>query len=239
MTLSAPLPVLKSRAKGLARAEGLPLHAALDRIAVQEGYRAWSHLSAAAPSVAEELYPALAPGDLTLIAARPGRGKTLLALELALAGLRAGRPAQVFSLDYTRGEVLDRLEGLGASASEQAAIHINTADEIDADFIAARTAEEAVVVVDYLQILDQRRETPPLAAQVRTLRRCAEAARAIVLCLSQVHRSFDEAASRRVPTLADLRLPNPMDLSQFTKACFLGDGARRFERMGAGGKIAG
>jgi hypothetical protein len=38
MKLSAPIHRLKSEAKQLARVAGIPLHAALDRIAAREGY---------------------------------------------------------------------------------------------------------------------------------------------------------------------------------------------------------
>ena len=48
LTLSAPVHVLKRRARSLSRARSIPLHAALDEIAVQEGYRAWSLLAARA-----------------------------------------------------------------------------------------------------------------------------------------------------------------------------------------------
>jgi hypothetical protein len=41
MKLSAPLYHLKRKAKLLSRAENIPLHEALDRVARQEGFRAW------------------------------------------------------------------------------------------------------------------------------------------------------------------------------------------------------
>jgi len=46
MTLSAPIHQLKRRARLLSRRERIPLHAALDRIATDEGYRSWSLLVA-------------------------------------------------------------------------------------------------------------------------------------------------------------------------------------------------
>jgi hypothetical protein len=42
MKLSAPLYHLKRKAKILSRAENIPLHEALDRIARQEGFGGWS-----------------------------------------------------------------------------------------------------------------------------------------------------------------------------------------------------
>ena len=54
MKLSAPLYHLKRKAKLLSRAENIPLHEALDRVARQEGFSGWSLLAtkmaAAAPA---------------------------------------------------------------------------------------------------------------------------------------------------------------------------------------------
>ena len=46
MKLSAPLYHLKRKAKLLSRAENIPLHEALDRVARQEGFGGWSLLAA-------------------------------------------------------------------------------------------------------------------------------------------------------------------------------------------------
>ena len=88
--LSVPIYRLKRRAKQLARSEDVPLHEALDRVARDEGYAAWSLLSARASEQppGELLLKELSPGDLVLLGARPGHGKTLLGLELVLAALR-------------------------------------------------------------------------------------------------------------------------------------------------------
>jgi hypothetical protein len=54
MSLSAPIPVLKSRAKKLSRDEGMTRYEALDRIARQEGFQGWSHLVAHTSSNTEK-----------------------------------------------------------------------------------------------------------------------------------------------------------------------------------------
>ena len=46
MKLSAPLYHLKRQAKLLSRAEKIPLHEALNRIAEREGFSGWSLLAA-------------------------------------------------------------------------------------------------------------------------------------------------------------------------------------------------
>ena len=99
MNLSAPIFRLKRRARLLARESNIPLHAALDRIARQEGWRSWSHLAAQATRQrpARSLLPQLVPGDLVLLGARPGQGKTLLAGDLAVEAARSGRRSFFFS----------------------------------------------------------------------------------------------------------------------------------------------
>lgn len=230
MEPSQPIYRLKRRARLLSRTEGIPLHAALDRIAREEGFRTWSMLAAArtpvrAPSRA--ILSGLWRGDLLLLAGRPGQGKTLLSLEIALEAMKAGRSAAFFTLECTRAEVLHYLSALGGDPrSYGSQLRIDTSDDIRASHII-RELDSAtpgtVVVVDYLQLLDQKRLNPDLAAQVASLRAFAGERGLVVVCLSQIHRSFDDG-EKRVPSLADVRLPNPVDLNLFTKACFIHEG---------------
>ncbi|TFI56642.1 DNA helicase [Sphingomonas parva] len=240
MRLSAPIFRLKRQARLLARADGVPLHVALDRVARGEGFRAWSHLAASASAAAaaagdggRALLAALAPGDLVLLGGRPGHGKTLMGLELAAAAGRAGRPAFFFTLEDDEALVRARLRALGAEPDGSPVI-VDTSDAISAEHVIARlggagagSGGGAVAVIDYLQLLDQRRSNPPLAEQVRALRAFAGATGAIVVALSQIDRTF-ATSGRRFPELGDVRLPNPVDLGLFTRACFLHDGEARF-----------
>ena len=110
MKLSAPVYQLKRQAKSISREEGIALHKALDRVALAEGFRNWSllaaHLSANSPSKA--LLDRLRPGDLVLLGARPGQGKTMLSLELIVEAMktmnqipspRAGKVVQILVSD--------------------------------------------------------------------------------------------------------------------------------------------
>lgn len=227
MKLSAPIYRLKRRAKALARQRDIPLHAALDDLARAEGFTAWSHLAAQAPRPAPDLNDRLKPGDLLLLAARPGHGKTLLGLELAVAAVNAGQAAHVFSLDYHDGEVLARLRDLGVDPARLGPrFHVDTSDDICADHIL-RALEHApngtLAVIDYLQLLDQKRRHPELNDQLRALHAAAQRQGLTFVILSQIDRSY-ELTSRTLPGLGDIRLPNPVDLSLFTAACFLHDG---------------
>ncbi|MFB2604146.1 DNA helicase, partial [Rhizobium phaseoli] len=80
MKTTQPIYHLKRKAKALSRAEDIPLHQALDRIARDEGYGRWSLLAAKASETtpASELFAHLRPGDLLLVGARPGRQRQVL-----------------------------------------------------------------------------------------------------------------------------------------------------------------
>jgi replicative DNA helicase len=238
MRLSAPVYHLKRKAKLLSRKENIPLHAALDRIAAQEGFAGWSLLAARASAAAPaaKLFPRLLPGDLVLLGARPGHGKTLMGLKLAVEAIKAGHRAKFFTLEYTEREVLERFRAIGAEpATFDGRFEFDTSDAISAGYIIDQLSTApggTLVVVDYLQLLDQRRDNPQLEDQVRTLRAFARDRRMIFVLISQINRSYDPS-TKPCPDLADVRLPNPLDLGLFTKTCFLNDGEMRFRAAGA------
>jgi len=240
MRYSAPIHRLKRAAKLAARQQAIPLHAALDSIARQEGFASWSLLAARhAPDATDpaSLLATLDPGERLLIAARPRQGKTLLALQLAVAGARAGRQVHFFSMDYTPTDVREKLQALGADTDDLSGrLHIDCSDDICADHVIAalETApRKSIAVIDYLQLLDQRRSTPPVQQQVESLSRLARARGLVIAFICQIDRSFDSAASP-LPGLADIRLPNPLDLSLFSRAWFLHAGALREVELPAG-----
>ncbi len=223
MQLSAPVYVLKRNAQRLMRDMSIPRHQALDQVARGEGFRSWSHLSAShRPGPAGQVLQALPQGGLMLIAARPGQGKTLLGLELAVQAAQAGRLARLFTLDSTQAQVLTYLREMGQDPARMpGAFGLDCSDAICADHISAAIGDQpGLAVVDYLQLLDQRRSLPPLGAQVQTLHDHARATGATHVLLSQIDRQFD-ATGRRMPGLGDLRLPNPLDLGLIDRFCFL------------------
>lgn len=236
MHLSAPLYRLKREARLLSRRDALPLHAALDRIAEREGFRSWSLLArrASERSPAAQLYPRLSPGDMLLVGARPGEGKTLLALELGVEAMKAGHRASVFTLEYVEREVEARLEQLGAQGALKNLLALDCSDGICSARIVERLegcVSGTLAVIDYLQILDQRRDTPDLETQMRDLSAFARRSGAILVFVSQIDRSYDPA-KKPLPDLSDIRLPNPLDLRVFSKTCFLNAGEVRFADVG-------
>ena len=233
MKLTAPVYHLKRKAKLTARSAGLPLHAALDRIAQEEGFASWSLLAErhAGSTSARDLHARLRPGDLVLVGARPGQGKTLLSLELAVEAAKAGHRSVFFTLEYTMRDVLDRLRAIGVEPPGLGGrFEVDLSDRISAAHVMDALADAprgTLAVIDYLQLLDQRRENPDLMTQVRMLKAFAAARGLILVFISQIDRSYDPV-SKPVPDWSDVRLPNPLDLALFDTAVFLNAGEVRF-----------
>jgi hypothetical protein len=234
MRLSVPIYQLKRRAKLIARDQKIPLHEAQDRIAREEGFSAWSALSArmAATSPSSALLSMLADGDMLLLGARPGQGKTLMGLQLLLDAARDRRRSVFFTLEYTDREVMQRLQLLDGEVRH--APEIVTSGDICADFIVrylAGAPRGTVAVIDYLQILDHQRSKPALSEQMTVLNAFARGNGIILGFISQIDRSFDPGLDP-LPSLDDVRRPNPIPAGLFSKACFLHAGKTRIQTVG-------
>jgi replicative DNA helicase len=229
MKLSAPIYHLKRKAKILSRDERIPLHEALDRIAIKEGFSSWGLLIAkeSATTPASRFFARLRPGDLVLVGARPGQGKTLMSLKLAVEAMRSGNRSVFFTLEYTEKDVLDRLRTIGVDLAHfDGLFEFDGSDAVSADYIMGKLASAArgtLIIVDYLQLLDQKRENPELTTQIRALNSFAQLRGLIIVFISQIVRSYDPS-KKPFPDIRDVRLPNPVDMTLFNKTCFLNNG---------------
>ena len=170
-----------------------------------------------------------------MLGARPGHGKTLMGLELIVETIKSGNQAAFYSLEYTENELSEQFAALGADVTASGnMLTMDTSDDICADYIIgllSNAPRGTVVVVDYLQLLDQNRARPVLATQISALKSFAETAGVIIVMISQIDRSYDPIA-KPLPDVSDVRLPNSLDLNLFTKTIFLNDGAANLQAVG-------
>jgi replicative DNA helicase len=236
MKLSAPIYQLKRRAKLMARNTDVALHEALDDIAREEGFAQWSLLSAhvAAGSLSKTILTQLNDGDMLLLAGHPGHGKTKLGLQLLLDAVQAKKDAVFFTLDFTEEQARKHIHSLRCDVSDSRdRLDIVTSDEICAEYIINHlygAKRGTLVVVDYLQILDQQRSKPAVAEQVLALSAFAQITGVVFAFIAQIDRSF-ETSSKRLPDIGDIRMPNLVDLGLFAKACFVHNGEAQLQNM--------
>lgn len=230
MKLSAPAYSLKRLAKSLSREESIPMHSALDRVAQDEGFASWSLLASqlSVSDPASELLSRLKSGEMMLLGARPGHGKTLMGLDLVNKAVKSGRQGWFFTLEWNMCDVLSRLRNIGEDPSKISDLfNFDNSNAISASYIIDRLGSApsgTVVVIDYLQLLDQKRDNPNLALQVSALKTFSCDQGIVLVFLSQIDRAYD-LTTDPIPSLADVRLPNPLDLTLFDKTCFLHNGA--------------
>lgn len=222
MKLSAPIYVLKSQAKTLKKARDISSTEALNEIAEQQGYATWSLLMSKSENLLPERYATVLDffneGDLVLVSARPGVGKTVFASGLLAQAEEKARPkGHLFTLVESESDSRKRFEA-------QDVCWIDCSNDISADYIVARARSRAepgsLIVVDYLQMLDEKRVNPPLQEQIVKLQDFAKSSGCIIIFLCQLDRHICDRRDRR-PAIADIRLPNPLDLGLFNKKIFL------------------
>jgi replicative DNA helicase len=230
MKLSAPIHVLKNQAKSLKKAELITMTEALNKIASQEGFSSWSLLQSKGkelfPQSYDEILDYFNGGDLVLIGARPNYGKTSFTIGLFVKALQQKRAkSYYFTLAETHRDVAGRIgiydEHIG---EDDNLFELNYSNDICADYIIKATqggvSDNSVIVIDYLQLLDEKRINEPLQNQIEKLKTYAKEKNCIIIFISQVNREIEYKNDRR-PNKKDIRLPNPLDINLLNKIIIL------------------
>ena len=230
MKLSSPIYVLKSQAKSLKKSQNITMSQALDEMAKKEGFNSWSLLM----SKSEELFPTkysdllsfFNEGDLVLIGARPGKGKTSFTMGLFVHAIEQKRPKGFcFTLAETHKDLAGRIATYNELIGQNDELFgLNYSNDICADYIISVTKDQvspgSIIVVDYLQLLDEKRINPPLQSQIEQLKAFAKETGCIIIFLSQIDRELEYKQDQR-PTIDNIRLPNPLDINLLNKIIFL------------------
>jgi replicative DNA helicase len=202
----------------------------LDIIAKREGYSSWSLLvskqSNNLPNSYSDVFDYFNHGDLVLIGARPGIGKTSFSIGLLVQAIQNKKAKNFY---FTLSEVHKDLAGRIATYDESIGHHnpflgYSYSNDIQASYIIKNTESEvsegSLIVIDYLQLLDERRVNDPLQGQVEQLKEYAKKTGCIIIFISQLMREIENRTSLK-PSLNDIRLPNPLNLNLINKVILL------------------
>lgn len=230
MKLSAPIHVLKEQAKLLKKEKSITNTEALDLIAKREGFDSWSLLQSKKddmfPKSYDEILGFFNPGDIVLIGARPSKGKTVFTMGLFVQAIKKQIAKNFcFSLAEVHKDIAQRIavydESLGINNNF---FELDYSNDISADYIIEKTKKSAskgsLIVVDYLQLLDEKRSNPSLQVQVEKLKNYAREKECVVIFISQLDRELENRADKK-PIMEDIRLPNPLELKFFNKIILL------------------
>ena len=158
--------------------------------------------------------------ELILIAARPGMGKTSIALNMALyAGMNLGKTVAIFSLEMSREQLVSRLLSRAALIPSRLSISDIRIDDnptltvSDMNAQCRRVQNLDLVVIDYLQLMQSagsghtwsnESRTQAVSDISRMLKIMAKELNVPVICLSQLSRANESRQDKR-PMLSDLR----------------------------------
>jgi len=156
----------------------------------------------------DHLQGGLHRGELAVVAAQTGGGKTALMMQCAATAALAGHPVVVFSLEITARDILRRIAAAASGISPHHSqfrsalcdaqafpitVHDRTADfaEIAANIrSAARHQKAALVVVDYLQLVEGSAEATremSLSETARRLKNAAQRENVVIVTASQLN----------------------------------------------------
>lgn len=167
----------------------------------------------------EQKIPGLNKPGLILLAARPGVGKTSLALNLARSAAKE-TTAAVFSLEMPREKLISRFLSPVAPGKNHRRPYIETIQIDDSPLLTAadiyakccRIDNLGLVVIDYLQLItpadgqnqDGKTRRQAVSDISRTLKTMAKELNVPVICLSQLSRAVEKRDNKR-PVLSDFR----------------------------------
>lgn len=179
----------------------------------------------------DKIAGALRAGEMVALAARPGCGKTALAVQIAVHAAAKGANAAFFSLEMSSEELVERMALLRAGrlgAGNQAVVlselkkiatlkglhiydnresHSLASIEARCRLLSAAPSGLDIVFIDYLQLIEPPDTKIPREQQVaqmsRRLKKLAGVCNCPVVILAQLNRESEK--EERMPRMSDLR----------------------------------
>ena len=152
----------------------------------------------------------LQDGQVCVVGGRPGSGKTILMVQMALNAMRNGDAVLLVSLEMVAHEIMERV-GKTVSVEKMRTLPlyiIDSTSNLQTIMAHARVTHKrrkiGLIVIDYLQLLEHsgkaRSREEFVAGASRAIKRLAQDLRVPIIIGSQLNR-----ATSGVPTLANLR----------------------------------
>jgi replicative DNA helicase len=140
----------------------------------------------------------LRPGQLIVIGARPGQGKSVAAVDLAYhVGVKLGRPVYVNTLEMATKDFMDRLVAYDAKVNLTRLIEPKLLDESDwgrlAGSISRMAAADNLVIDD-----DPHMGVAHIRAALRSMRRSGKPAALVCIDYLQLMRTAGKAENRQL-----------------------------------------
>jgi replicative DNA helicase len=130
-----------------------------------------------------------------------------------------------FSLSEVHKSIAKRIERYDENIEQDSSRYEHDySNDICADYIINKISSEvtsnSLIVIDYLQLLDQKRTNDTLQNQVIALKKFAKEKGCIIIFISQIDREVENRLDPR-PIFGDILLPNPLDLGLMNKILLL------------------
>lgn len=162
--------------------------------AIQEAYRTGGKVSGVLSGLTDvdAMLGAFQPGTLVLLGARPGMGKSSLAINFAMNAARAGHFVPFFSLEMKGQQIMQfaLAEATAISADRQRKGQMN-GNDVERLFHAGQAMKELPLMIDERSALT----VGDIRAQVRSLKR-KRAVPVVMIDYLQLLRSTDRAENR-------------------------------------------
>ena len=175
----------------------------------------------------DQMLTGLHPGELIIIAARPGCGKTTIGLNICChAALREKKPVAIFSLEMPSGFISRDAQQRITDASYEiagASLHIDDSGLLSSFDLRTKVRRLqtrlekmepkqtlGLILIDYLQLMHQKGRVESRQQEVqeisRTLKALAKELKVPIIALAQLNRKVEERrGAEGKPMLSDLR----------------------------------